>query len=498
MEVTRWDTTLPMTHEPAPAPTAPVAAVSALFEESRLRGQHAAATAAMNQHYTTLYNSLLTLSRRLGAGLDPLLDGEAAGNGAGPSLHGWGIGTICSHDCGTLFRVRCEEECRQLEAQLSFLRAALAEKQLECEKLRAQGRASRLEVENVLPLTLAINRKLRLSTPSDGEALFFSMRSAAAPTAPAPGIPAAAASKTSSLLTMAEAIAALEDLIRLQEQDILRNDKSISSQEKRHFVLQTLREDLQDARQLLWQEVESLNAAQADALEAEEEKSRLLLESETMTWVKKFEDALLGDIAKQSAVLTQRAAKARRMHQALQRVLAEKAPGTELTDHGTNVDKGAANEEEEGSNLETLEFSVQQLRTVQELLARLNTCVVSPFDDVEEIENVVKGIKSQSQSSSRSTGTHLEAYNWRSCLLQEAFTDAARELYPWQAREELNVTAAAKLLKKLRRLCIVNNIFSHHPEALVGAVMGSTTSWREVHHMLPAAQLALTLLRKRH
>ncbi|RNF12282.1 hypothetical protein TraAM80_00430 [Trypanosoma rangeli] len=113
------------------------------------------------------------------------------------------------------------------------------------------------------------------------------MRSAAVPTAPAPVKTATAASTMPSLLTMDSVIAALEDRIRQQEQGVLRNDKSICSQGKRYLALQTLGEDLQDARKVPRQEMEPLNTAHMYPLEAKDEESCLTLEYEIMKWGKK-------------------------------------------------------------------------------------------------------------------------------------------------------------------------------------------------------------------
>ncbi|KAF8286022.1 hypothetical protein TcBrA4_0029390 [Trypanosoma cruzi] len=496
-----------MAHESGSYPSCPVTDISVLLDGSRARGQYAAAMVAMNRYYTMLYNSLLSLSFGLGLKFDPFLDDELAEDDEGPLLRCLGMGSICSHDGNAVLRVRYEEECRQLEAQRSFLGAALEKKRLECEKLRAQGRAFRMEVEHMLPLTLAVNRKVRLSVPSDGETLLLSMRPAENPTAPLPAKSTAAVSKNTPLLTMAAAIAAVEDQIRLQEQEVLRNGKRFSIKGTRHVVLQALREDLQDAQEALQRDVMSLEAAKIDALEAEEEKSRLILELEMVTWAKNCGETLFKEISERSAVLTQRVAKVQRMHQALQRVLAAGVQVTGSTSPRTDVKhnvtkKEEEEEEEEGeeeeSSLENLQDSVRQLCAVQESLFALNNCVVDLLDDVEEIETVLNELKTYSNALSSSTGTHLKVQKWRSCILQEAYNDAVLELLSWQAGERLTVTAAAKLLKQFRRLCIVNNIFSTHFEALARAVMDSGTLWREVHQMLPAAQMALSIVRNRN
>ncbi|EKF37877.1 hypothetical protein MOQ_001922 [Trypanosoma cruzi marinkellei] len=498
-----WGRNAFMAHESDSFPSCPVTDISVLLDGSKARGQHAAAMVAMNQYYTMLYNGLLSLSFGLGLRFDPFLDDEVAENDEGTFLRCSGMGSICSHDGNTVLRVRYEEECRQLEAQRSFLAAALEKKRLECEKLRAKGRAFRMEVEHILPPTLSVNRKVRLSVPSDGEKLLLSMRTAEAPTAPLPAKPTAAAFTNTPLLTMAAAIAAVEDQIRLQEQEVLRNGKRFSIKGTQHLVLQALREDLQDAQAALRRDVRFLEAAKIDALEAEEEKSRLILELEMVTWAQNCGEILCKEISERSKVLTQRVAKVQRMHQALQRVLAAGVQVTGSTspiaDVKHNVTKEEEEEEEEeGSSLENLQDAVRQLCTVKESLFALNNCVVDLVDDVEEIETVVNELKTCSNALSSSTGTHLKVPTWRSRILQEIYNDAVLELLSWQARERLTVTAAAKLLKQLRRLCIVNNIFSTHFEALAGAVMDSGTLWREVQQMLPAAQTALSIVRNRN
>ncbi|KAH9580010.1 hypothetical protein LSM04_006180 [Trypanosoma melophagium] len=298
-----------------------------------------------------------------------------------------------------------------------------------------------------------------------------------------------------------------------------KNNRVIAVSKMQEHALQTLRKEHRKVQTRLQQDIKSLTIAEIWALEAEEEKARIMLELEEMKSLEECENSSFTLLTTYNSAVTERARIAEEKLKEMQCLFSKRKesviPKIQKENHNINDDKrkgsntstGNSNSEssdekskekynvEFSTNSQELQETVKELLAVHKSLLILNARMINIANDMDKIESVVTNLKNDPNWIPTLLEANSEVESWRISLLQKAYDDVSQLLQ--QARDDLTLSIAAELVSKVKYLCIINNIFSCHPVVLASAVMDNRRKWQDVHHVLPAVKRAMFFLRRK-